>query len=128
MKNKLISDEVRRFVLANIPSIPHLEAILLLRNKPAHSWSIMEVAQRLYISENNAHTVLTDLLGAGIVFEKPDLPNTYHYHPSSSSLQSAINELAVTYASNLVGITELIHSKTSKKAQQFADAFKWRED
>ena len=39
-----------------------------------------------------------------------------------------IDRVAETYTRQLVDITNLIHSKTSKKAQQFADAFKWRKD
>jgi hypothetical protein len=39
-----------------------------------------------------------------------------------------LDRLAGIYARNLVDVTNLIHSKTSRKAQQFADAFKWRKD
>ena len=39
-----------------------------------------------------------------------------------------IDRLAEVYYQHLVEVTNLIHSKTSKKAQQFADAFKWRKE
>ena len=41
---------------------------------------------------------------------------------------SMIDQLAEIYAKNLVEVTNLIHSKIGKRAQQFADAFKWRKD
>jgi hypothetical protein len=36
-----------------------------------------------------------------------------------------IDRLADAYASNLVAVTNLIHSKIDRKAQHFAGAFKW---
>jgi len=32
------------------------------------------------------------------------------------------------YVKDLIGVTDLIHSRTGRKAQQFADAFKFRKD
>jgi hypothetical protein len=39
-----------------------------------------------------------------------------------------LEQVAQRYAADLVGVTDLIHSKIDKKAQQFADAFRWRKD
>ena len=39
-----------------------------------------------------------------------------------------IDRLADLYATHLVEVTHLIHSSLDRKAQQFADAFKWRKD
>lgn len=47
---------------------------------------------------------------------------------SPPALHALIDQLAALYAHNLVGVTHLIHSKLNKKAQQFADAFKWQKD
>jgi hypothetical protein len=52
----------------------------------------------------------------------------YRYYPNSEELRQMIDRLAETYTKNLIEVTNLIHSKTGKKAQQFADAFKWRKD
>jgi hypothetical protein len=40
----------------------------------------------------------------------------------------ARDRLADLYATHLVEVTLLIHSSLDRKAQQFADAFKWRKD
>jgi hypothetical protein len=45
-----VDDELRRFVIANIPSVSCLEAALLFRSE-AVSRSIDEVARALYISQ-----------------------------------------------------------------------------
>lgn len=123
-----IPDDVKRFVLLSIPSIPYLEAMLLLRTEMARIWTSSEVAQRLYMSERSANDLLVQLRHSGIVAEISPSPALYCYEPNSDELARAIDKLAVTYAGNLVGITNLIHSKTSKKAQQFANAFIWKKE
>lgn len=128
MADNKIPDDVRRFILNNIPSIPYLEAILLLRNKPAHRWSSVQIAERLYVSEKTATAILSDLVTGRIAVASADIPPSYQFAPLSPRLGETIDQLAATYTVHLVEITNLIHSKSSKKAQQFADAFKWRED
>jgi hypothetical protein len=127
MAREPIPEDVRRFILTGIMSVPYLEALLLLRNAPDQSWDRTTVAQRLYISAKAATELLADLSAAGfIVVTEPE--SSYRYHPSSDELRQMIDQLAETYAKNLVEVTNIIHSKTGKKAQQFADAFKWRKD
>jgi hypothetical protein len=36
--------------------------------------------------------------------------------------------VAKAYATNLVAVTDVIHSRLDRRAQQFADAFRWRKD
>lgn len=128
MADNKIPDDVRRFILNNIPSIPYLEAILLLRNEPARRWSDVQVAERLYVSETTVTAILSDLVTVHIASASADIPPSYQFSPWSTSLGETIDQVAETYASHLVEITNLIHSKNSKKAQLFADAFKWGED
>ena len=56
------------------------------------------------------------------------MPASYRFSPTSGQLREMIDRVAAAYAAHLVDVTHLIHSKTGKKAQQFADAFKWRKD
>lgn len=128
MAREDIPDEVKRFILTCIPSVPYLEAMLLLRDGNTHAWDSRLVAQRLYMSEKAAHALLSDLHAASILTCIEQEPPSYQYQPASDSLKEMIDRLAETYAKNLVVVTNLIHSKNSKKAQQFADAFIWRKD
>jgi len=123
-----IADEIRRFILTSIPSVPYLEAMLLLRNDTASPWDSARLAQRLYLTEKAAAALLTELHEAGVVQTEPDTATLYRFSPASDTLRDMIDRLAVTYAAHLVEVTNLIHSRTGKKAQQFADAFKWRKD
>jgi len=124
-----IPEEIRRFVLTSIPSVPHLEALLLLRADDRAPWQPDRLASRLYVSDKVAAGLLEDLHRAGMTFEitTEGAPSAYRYQPGEH-LRATIDILADLYARQLVDITHLIHSKLERKAQQFADAFKWRKD
>jgi hypothetical protein len=91
-------------------------------------WDAKKLAQRLYVAEKTAQELLLDLLGAGFVKEAEPDGKAYRFDPSSDDLALMCERLAKVYASNIVLVTNLIHSNTGKRAQQFADAFKWRKD
>lgn len=130
-----IPDEVRRFILTSIPSVPYLEAMLLLRGAPEDEWDSKRVAQRLYVSEKVAAELLSSLYEAGVLVlsdQSPAAgegrPRLYCYRPTADALAAIIDQLASVYAKNLIGVTNLIHANSGIKVQQFADAFKWRKD
>ena len=54
MNRPPISEELRRFILTSVPSVPFLEALLLLRASPGQHWSGAMLARRLYIAERTA--------------------------------------------------------------------------
>jgi hypothetical protein len=130
MASPPIPPDIRRFVLTSIASVPHLEALLLLRADAADFWSDSALAQRLYIAETVAHGLMADLCHAGMLIPQPcgDHAISYRYQPTTEALRHIIDALADLYARQLVDITLLIHSKLDRKAQLFADAFKWRKD
>lgn len=123
-----IPEDVRRFVLTSVPSVPFLEALLLLRADPAQQWQREMLAERLYIRDKIAQGLLEQLCKAGMAAECPAQQDCYRYQPSSNALQARIDQLADLYSKHLVEVTLLIHSSLDRKAHQFADAFKWRKD
>ena len=128
MDREPVPEDVRRFILTSVASVPHLEALLLLRYASDQPWDSTTVAQRLYISEKAATELLADLRAARFIVVIEPEARFYRYHPGSDELRQMIDRLAETYSKNLVEVTNIIHSKTAKMAQQFADAFKWRKD
>lgn len=124
MADKAIADDVRRFILTSVPSVPYLEAMLLLRADGGTRWDPFRLARRLYIGENQAVDLLQTLSQAQVVRRAED--GGFEYAPATPELVRAIDRLAETYSGNLVGVTDLIHSRLDKRAQQFADAFRWR--
>jgi hypothetical protein len=120
-----LPQDLRRFILTSIPSVPYLEAVLLLRAEPQRTWTAQEAARRLYLAEPRAAELLADLGSAGIA--APESTGC-RYSPSTPELAEILDRLAAHYAADLVGISDLIHSRVDKKAQQFADAFRFRKD
>ncbi|GAB3549874.1 hypothetical protein GCM10027343_32220 [Noviherbaspirillum agri] len=123
-----IPDDVSRFILLAIPSVPYLEAILLLRRDPSHPWDYKQLARQLYLGDKAAQALLAELHAGGVVtIADPELL-LYRYQPPTADLAQMIARVAEAYSRDLIGVTNLIHSKANKKAQLFADAFIWRKD
>lgn len=118
--------EVRRFILTSIPSVPYLEAVLLLRAERGRVWTADVVAQRLYLPESQARELVDALVSSGVA--APEASEAARYHPATPELADMLDQVAMHYATNLVGVSSLIHSRVDKRAQQFADAFRWRKD
>ena len=128
MDNFSIPEDLRRFVLTSIPSVPFLEALLLMRADPARCWSRDTLARRLYVRDKVAEGLLDELCRSGMAAPAPDSADAYCYRPREDALRERIDSLADLYSTHLVEVTHLIHSSLDRKAQQFADAFKWRKD
>jgi hypothetical protein len=123
-----IPDEVRRFIIAAVPSVSYLEALLLIRANPSLSWTPEFLAKRLYIGAALAEEIARQLESAGIIaLADRELP-AFRYAPQDPDLPELLALLDLTYRNALVEVSQLIHSKSGKRAQRFADAFKFRKD
>ena len=123
MTESQISEELRQFVLIHCISVPHLEALLLMRRNPQQLWTATSMAQSLYIQEPNAAGVLRDLAASQIVAAVD--ASSYRYAPTLAATAALVDELAAVYPGALLAVTNLIHGRS---AQLFADAFKFRKD
>jgi hypothetical protein len=121
-----LPDDIRRFVLTSVPSVPFVEALLLFRGS-AEALDTGYVSRRLYISEQAASQVVMQLRETGIV-EATANGAAYRYAPRNDALRSLLDRLATFYATHLIEVTQLIHSRTERAARQFADAFKLRKE
>jgi hypothetical protein len=119
----VIDEDVRRFILTSIPSVPHLEALLLVRREPHAEWDEGTLARRLYIGEKTAHSVLADLAEAGFVASIRE--GTVRYGPAHDGQAEIVDKVADAYAHDLIEVTNLIHGRS---ALLFADAFRIRRD
>ena len=118
-----IPDDVYRFVLTSVPSVPFLEAMLLLRAHADKSWSANELAQRLFVPTALGEELLKQLCDAGL--SVPREAEYYRWNPGTL-VATVVDRLAGVYAVNVVDVTELIHSRQERRAIQFADAFRLR--
>lgn len=120
-----VSPELRRFILSAFPSVPHLEALLLLRERPA-GWTSEELAARLYVSPVVAARLVADLEHVGLAGSAEGGRSVFA--PSQDATRALVDALTAAYARNVVAISQLIHSTTDRKAFHFADAFRLRKE
>lgn len=124
MTARPILDDVRRFVLFAIPSVPYLEALLLIRSAQLQTWDPDRIAQRLYLSHGQAADLLADLSKGGIVERAAD---GFRYRPQDARMAQLLDNLAAAYSTHLIEISQMIHAKTSGKQHHFANAFLFRQ-
>jgi hypothetical protein len=127
MGEQAIQDELRRFLLTSALTVPHVEAILLLRGDASTTWDARRLGMRLYVSEKRAGELLAELCEKGVV-APVEAPPGYRYDPSTPELAALLDVLADTYARQLVDVTELIHTAADPAARQFAAAFRFRRE
>ncbi len=125
--DQAIADDVRRFILTSIPSVPFMEAILLFKALPGQAVETRSVAERLYTSEKHA-AMLVEQLAAGRIIAAVEGQAHAHRFAPSPELAAMLDKVTHAYVHNLIGVTRLIHSRTDRMAHQFADAFKIRKD
>jgi len=121
-----LPDTVRRFVLACIPSVPHLEALLYFRRVAPDARQPAEAARELYLTEARAKEVMDHLVACGLLAWDTD--GAARLQPRDAGMAEAIEGVAAAYHADLIGLTHLIHDSVQRSAQRFADAFKLRKD
>jgi hypothetical protein len=122
-----IPDEVRRFVLTSIPTVPHLETLLLLWRERKELWSAEEIALRLYVAPTLAHTLAADLCTADLLDCEGD-PPVYRSRREPAHLARLVEGLDQAYTRQLREVTRLIHSNVDRRAERFKQAFTWKKD
>lgn len=59
--------EVDRFILDEIDSVPHIEALLILWNSRPKSCTLEELAGKLYLPQDRTRTILAELAQRSLV-------------------------------------------------------------
>ena len=121
------------FILKNIDSVPHLEALMLLWNKQPAGCTCEELASRLYISTEKVTDLLHDLVRLRLISASHTAPPVYAYFPQSEEQDEIMRLVDAAYRHDLIRISTMIHSKASSPIREFARAFrlkrsgiKWR--
>ncbi len=125
MKREELTEDLRRLIFS-IPSIPHLEAILLMR-RGRDLWEPSRLAQRLYLPAERTAGILADLASGQICSVTEGAAAAYRYAPSTVELDALVVSLERYYSQNLIEVTNMIHasSRRHSRIREFADAFKW---
>jgi len=115
--------EVDSFILNEIESVPHIEALLILRNRRSESFSTEQIAAQLYIPPESAQNILQDLVRRALVTSLSEEDSRYQYS-SSPEREALMQEVEITYRRELVRVANMIHSKASNAVRDFARAFR----
>ena len=117
--------EVRQFLLDQIDSVPHLEALLLLWNTRPRLWQADELARRLYVDREVALRLLQDLARQQLIDSDAGSPERYCYRDDPADRSRLIGMVDETYRRQIVRVSTLIHSKASSPVRDFARAFRF---
>lgn len=126
MSRDPIPENLYRLILTSVPSVPYLEALLMFRANAQRPLSVRELSSRLYMPEKAAFDLVLQLREAGVV--QAEAGTDLHRYAPAPELAEMLDLLATFYSKNLIGVTEVIHARTGRRAQQFADAFKFTKD
>ena len=121
-------DKVYTFVLDQIETVPHLEALLLLWNSRPQPWTVENLSKRLYVSKEIVDALLDDLVRRGLIECVQGPPDGYRYESSSIAQDQLLSTLDLTYRRETVRISTMIHSKPSSSVREFARAFRFTKE
>lgn len=123
-----LSKEVDQFILQEIDTVPHLEALLLLWNSRPKEWTVEEMASALYVSPSAAHSILQRLTRRGLLAASRGDPESYRYASVSSKRDRLLEEIDATYRRDLIRISRMIHAAAAPAIRDFAEAFRFKKD
>src|SRR5687767_11294496 len=128
MSDKIFPEDIEQFILEKIDSVAEMEALLLLRDNAETLWSVVNLAKRLYITEEQTAKILDHLCAEGLLNPGPSEHPGFRYQPESLDLESSVSRVAEIYRKHLVPISNLIHSKPRARIREFAAAFRLRKE
>jgi hypothetical protein len=116
--------EVDRFVLDEIESVPHIEALLILWNSRPRKWPLEELAALLFLPQERTRQILEDLQQRSLALA---VENIYSYN-AAHARDHLMPDVDRTWRRELVRLSNLIHSKASPAVREFARAFRFKKD
>lgn len=122
------TSKVDQFIIAQIDSVPHLEALLLLWRTQPKLWSVPEMAHSLFVSPEQAESILQDLTRRSLTSASTENTKTYSYDVSSGDRNALLQLVDQTYRRELIRISRMIHSKAAPAIRDFARAFRFTKD
>jgi hypothetical protein len=117
---------VDQFIIEQIDSVPHLEALLLIWTRRPQQWSVDQIACSLYIRRNVAEEILKDLSTRGLISTTGK--DVYFCDPQNPELDELLSLVATTYSRELIRVSTLIHSKAPASVREFARAFRFTKE
>jgi hypothetical protein len=121
--------DVDRFLLDQIDTVPHLEALLLVWKSHPRLWSVDDMAKALFLARDVTKAILDDLVRRRLISLNTAVTAEECYgYESESTRDDLMAAVAATYRRELIRITRLIHSKPSASIREFARAFRLKKE
>ena len=117
-------NEVDHFILQEIETVPHLEALLLIWNSRPQPWTVANLSKRLYIPEDAVRALLDDLCRRQLAVRVENEVEAWGYFSKSEEHDSLLADVDSTYRRELVRVSTMIHSKPSASIREFVSAFR----
>lgn len=121
-------EQIDRFLVDEIDTVPQLEALLLIWNRRPKRWYRSELAKALYISQELAGDVLRHLMQHHFVVKVEGGGDCYELQVESEQTQQLLEGLDGMYRRELVRVSNLIHEKASRAVRDFASAFRFKKE
>lgn len=128
MSESGFSEELDKFIAAEIQSLEQMEILLLLSGNPHRWWTAHSVYEVVKSSPASVEERLEDLTRREILRSEGESEIRYQFAPPSEQIWKAVNELREAYKERPVKVVQAIYSKPPDAIQEFARAFRVRKD
>jgi hypothetical protein len=110
-----------------LPSMVHIEVLLLLQRTAPKAWTPTEAAIELRSSPELARTALADLRTARLA-EQLGGGQTYRLDASDDAVVASVLGLQTVYDTRPVTLIKALYKRPAASVQAFADAFRLRSE
>lgn len=121
-------EQIDRFLVDEIDTVPQLEALLLIWNRRPKRWYHSEIAKALYISQELAQDVIRHLVQHRLLARVEGGADCYELRIDSEEHAQLLKAVDSTYRRELVRVSTLIHAKASRAVRDFASAFRFKKE
>jgi hypothetical protein len=120
--------QVDRFIVDEIDSVPQLEALLLFWKNRPQVWSCESMAKSLYVSPDVSRDILAGLAQRHLITPVEGSRGEFALNADSEEKERLLASRDAIYRRELVRISNMIHTKASRGVRDFADAFRLKKE
>ena len=122
----LLSPEAERFLRERVPTVLHLDVLLLLQSDPRRSWGAAAVASALRASVESVGRILEEIATANLLEVRIAGDVMYRFAPWEASIGAIVEEISARHFSDRDAIVARFgSSRQSEVARRFAEAFRF---
>lgn len=119
-----VPEGVLRFIDAHIGSVPALEALLLLWQERDRSWTVDQLAERVYQTPVATERMLLELRRHALVASEA---GQWRF-AGDEAMDAAVAQVSDAYRRYLTRIATYIHQNASTAVRAFARAFEFKKE